>query len=254
MVSFSVLIPAYNAAPTIRHAILSALNQSYPPKEIIVIDDGSTDDISSVVLEFSSKVKLYPLKINQGVSAARNKAWDLATGDYIAFLDSDDEWHVDKLKIISGYLKRDNSLNLITHSRTVQFFADIIFQNQQIKKITFFELLVKNDFQTSCIIIKRGLDFRFDEKMRYCEDHDLLLRMNYRLDGYFLDLPLTKLNRPQLSEGGLSGDKWRMRKGEINAYFKLKELNPLFIFLFPFLFTWSLLKYLKVLLNLRVEK
>ncbi|GAA1448642.1 hypothetical protein GCM10009641_77090 [Mycobacterium cookii] len=97
--SVSVVIPTYNRAHCIRRAVESALDQSAPPDEVLVIDDGSTDDTESVVKAIESPIVRYVKKKNGGVSAARNLGVDLATGHWIAFLDSDDTWRPTKLEL-----------------------------------------------------------------------------------------------------------------------------------------------------------
>lgn len=97
----SVIIPAYNSAKTISETIRSALAQTFSDFEIIVADDGSTDNTSEVVLSLAdndSRIKLFQVKKNQGVSKARNFAISNATGEWVAFLDSDDIWIADKLE------------------------------------------------------------------------------------------------------------------------------------------------------------
>lgn len=93
----SVVIPAYNIEQYIGRSIESALNQTAPPHEIIVIDDGSTDNTAEVIKKYESVKYIY--QENVGVSAARNRGIEEAKGDWIAFLDADDEWMEDKLKL-----------------------------------------------------------------------------------------------------------------------------------------------------------
>jgi glycosyltransferase involved in cell wall biosynthesis len=94
----SVVIPTFNRAPILRRAIDSALAQTRPADEIIVVDDGSTDDTRRVVESYGGKVH-YIHQSNAGVGAARNAGIDAATSQFIAFLDSDDAWDRDKLKL-----------------------------------------------------------------------------------------------------------------------------------------------------------
>ncbi|HOM77565.1 MAG TPA: glycosyltransferase family A protein, partial [Anaerohalosphaeraceae bacterium] len=89
--SISVVIPAYNCQAYIRRAIDSVLGQSRPADEIIVVDDGSTDGTAEAVRTYGAKVILIQQE-NAGVSAARNAGIRAASGDWIAFLDADDEW------------------------------------------------------------------------------------------------------------------------------------------------------------------
>ncbi|WP_300458616.1 glycosyltransferase family 2 protein [Desulfobacula sp.] len=94
---FSIIIPVYNGSGSIKHAIDSILIQSYKAHEIIVVDDGSDDNVESVLLEYNSKIVKYYYQENKGVSSARNKGVDLATGDWICFLDADDWYYKDRL-------------------------------------------------------------------------------------------------------------------------------------------------------------
>jgi glycosyltransferase involved in cell wall biosynthesis len=92
----SVIIPAYNAAAYIERALRSVLNQSRPADEIIVVNDGSTDGTSQILKRYEGKIRIIE-QVNTGVSAARNAGIRAAAGDWIAFLDADDEWLPEKL-------------------------------------------------------------------------------------------------------------------------------------------------------------
>ena len=94
----SIVIPAYNAAPYIAETLESALAQTHARREIIVIDDGSTDDTEIRVAPYLSRIR-YRRQANAGTAAARNTGLRMATGDYIAFLDADDIWQTEKLEI-----------------------------------------------------------------------------------------------------------------------------------------------------------
>lgn len=251
MKSFSVIIPAFNAAGTIERALRSCIRQSFPPLEILVIDDGSTDDTAQIVAQFKTKVRLIKLYQNFGVSTARNRGWDEAVGDYIAFLDSDDEWHQDRLQIFALLFQQDMERALIANAYSVADLEVPLIRDIPLKSLSFAELLIRNPAQTSCICLKRTLGFRFDPKFDYCEDHDLVLRIAYKEPCFKLPLMLTKLGRPQLSKGGLSANIWKMRLGEIKMYAKLYKLNGAFVLLIPFLCFFSLLKYLRKVIQLK---
>jgi glycosyltransferase involved in cell wall biosynthesis len=94
----SVIIPTYNRANLLREAVQSVLNQSYQDFEIIIIDDGSTDDTEKVISNYSDRIR-YVKQQNAGVNAARNHALRLAQGEYIATLDNDDVWLDYKLEL-----------------------------------------------------------------------------------------------------------------------------------------------------------
>ena len=95
--SISVVIPCYNAAPFLRPAIESILGQSRPATELIVVDDGSTDDSARIAASFGPAVQVIRQE-NRGESAARNRGIEAATGDWVAFLDADDLWLPTKLE------------------------------------------------------------------------------------------------------------------------------------------------------------
>lgn len=108
----SVIISTYQRAHLVSDAIESALNQTLPPVEVIVIDDGSTDNTASVLKKYSNRIR-YHYQRNRGVSAARNTGLSLSTCDYIAFLDSDDYWDSRKLEIQTTVLKKLSNIHLL---------------------------------------------------------------------------------------------------------------------------------------------
>ena len=111
----SVVIPVFNAERFVAEAIESALTQSYSPLEIIVIDDGSTDDTESVVKNMDGNIR-YEYQENQGPSRARNKGIELAEGNFLAFLDADDvwlPWHLSNhLELFNEFKNLDISVGL----------------------------------------------------------------------------------------------------------------------------------------------
>ena len=112
----SAIIPTYNNAEFIEEAINSILAQSHPVDEIIVIDDGSSDNTETLIQTIRQKTdKLsYIKQHNQGPSAARNHGIEIANGDWIAFLDADDRWPKDKIALQIAALQREPSLQLIS--------------------------------------------------------------------------------------------------------------------------------------------
>ncbi|MFA9461277.1 glycosyltransferase [Thiohalorhabdus methylotrophus] len=108
----SVIIPTYNAEPFISEALDSVLEQDYPNKEIIVVDDGSTDNTEDILLLYKDNI-IIEKKENGGISSARNKGLEIATGEYIAFLDADDIWLPGKLTSQVTYLESNPHIHLI---------------------------------------------------------------------------------------------------------------------------------------------
>ncbi len=104
---FSIIIPAYNSAKFIDCAINSVFEQSVNDWELIIVDDGSTDDTLSVLEKYSGDDRITVIsQQNEGVSAARNNGINHAKGKYLAFLDADDVWHADHLEVMSELIKK----------------------------------------------------------------------------------------------------------------------------------------------------
>ena len=98
----TVIIPVYKVEKYLHNCVESVINQSYPHWELILVDDGSPDRCGSICDEYAAKdSRIHVIhKENGGTSSARNAALDVAVGEYVAFLDSDDFWHKDYLKIL----------------------------------------------------------------------------------------------------------------------------------------------------------
>ena len=107
----TIIMPAYNREIYIREALTSLFADTYSPKEVIVVDDGSTDGTASIVKEFPGV--RYLVQENKGVSAARNRAIEAACGDYITFLDSDDLWIPGRLDMTITVFEQDPTLDYL---------------------------------------------------------------------------------------------------------------------------------------------
>ncbi len=243
---FSVIIPAYNAEKTIERALESVLAQTYPAFEIIVVDDASKDSTREILeTKYEGRIKYLSKLFNVGSSVARNTGMDQASGDYIAFLDADDIWHPDKLMLLNTIISAKPGINLFYHPFTQeQIINKRLPEDIVLYKLPFIKLLPGNIIATSCAIIANKPEYRFESTMRYTEDFDLWLRIGYKHKIYFITIPLTQIFRQFTSKGGISENKWKMRKGELKSYSRLVSLNPLFIFLLPFLWLTSLGKHL----------
>jgi glycosyltransferase involved in cell wall biosynthesis len=113
----SILIPAYNAEEFIADAIRSAIVQTWQPKEIIVVDDGSTDGTAKVARKFASKDVAFVSKQNEGAAATRNHAFELSQGDYIQWLDADDLLAPDKIeRQLAALCEGDTKRTLLSSS------------------------------------------------------------------------------------------------------------------------------------------
>lgn len=176
----SVIIPVYNSSKYIKKTIESVLCQTYSNIEVIVVDDGSSDDSVEIVNSINDcRIKIVQ-QSNQGPSAARNKGMDLAVGKYIAFNDADDTWVKNKLELQLLKLNESlaytcisdvnmtNELGKTIGSRSQKLSSDLI-NDILLHRITNFTptLLFKNE---SCI--------RFDPFLRYSEDYLFLIELS----------------------------------------------------------------------------
>ncbi|MBC2709801.1 MAG: glycosyltransferase family 2 protein [Desulfosarcina sp.] len=203
MPKVSVIIPTYNRAKFLGAAIRSALTQTYSDIEIIVSDDKSTDQTREVVEGFKDpRVKYVRNKGNKGPSATRNTAILSSEGEYIAFLDDDDEWLPDKLQCQIEVL--DKSPTNICGVYTNRLFIEkttgkILSDNPGTKRLRgnlLNQLIVKSPISTPTVVIKKkyldevGL---FDETISYMEDYDLWIRLSMNWDFEYISKPLTKV-------------------------------------------------------------
>ncbi|HZP46336.1 MAG TPA: glycosyltransferase family A protein [Candidatus Binataceae bacterium] len=109
---FSVIVPAFNAAASLGSAIKSVLAQSFADYELIVIDDGSTDDTARIALSYADRAQILR-QANRGPAAARNAGARVARGEWLAFLDADDTWAPHKLAVIARELERESQAVLL---------------------------------------------------------------------------------------------------------------------------------------------
>lgn len=196
--TFSVIIPAYNSEATIADTINSVIGQTYQQWELIIVNDGSTDGTVDVVECFlSNKVKLFNQK-NSGVSSARNLGIDKATGKYLAFLDADDIWHIEKLEKQFKYFT-DHPDTALLYTNNFIFKENINqYQINRYKEpfkvqTDYYRLLISDFIVTSSVCINTGRvkdRIYFSEKFVGTEDWDLWIRVAKNNKVAFLNEPL----------------------------------------------------------------
>jgi glycosyltransferase involved in cell wall biosynthesis len=182
----SVIIPAYNRGMYIAKTIKSLMAQTYKNIEAVIVDDGSTDNTSEIVNQLKARYSniKYLKQKNQGVSSARNYGISKATGKYIAFLDSDDLWHVKKLeRQIAKILKEDADA---CFCGTIKIFEDdkhkeILKNKFDEKKPLISQLMLKNDAQTITWLIRKDIvenyNITFSSKYNYAEDWEFYCKI-----------------------------------------------------------------------------
>jgi glycosyltransferase involved in cell wall biosynthesis len=209
----SVIIPAYNAASFIGDALGSVRDQTFRDVEVVVVDDGSTDDTLRAIRRFAGQLDLTILtQANAGPAAARNRGIRRARGRYCAFLDTDDVMLPDRLRAQSAMLDSDPALGLV-HTDLMTFDErGIIHRTRRAFSnpcggMVLDQLLLNNFITTSTVmapkarLMEAGL---FGEGRRVSEDFEFWLRMAARWKVGFIDEPLVRYRR---RPGSLSDDK-----------------------------------------------
>jgi glycosyltransferase involved in cell wall biosynthesis len=183
----SVIIPAYNRYAYIRRAIESVLNQSYKDIELIVVDDGSTDNTREILEDYEPRMLLLEHEggANKGQSAAINLGLQNAQGEYIAILDSDDCWETNKIELQIAYLQQNPDVGLvygngIAVDENGEYLYDIYKPNHEEKNIPssllvdcYFFVPTNSLFRAEILELTGG----FDESLRTAQDHDMGIRI-----------------------------------------------------------------------------
>jgi len=227
----SVVIPAYNAAWCLRRAINSVLQQDYRGFELIVVDDGSTDETASIADSYGRRLRLIR-KSNGGLSSARNAGIKNAQGGYVAFLDADDWWLPGKLRLQADLM--DDHPELVFCSTTTEVHSPEgelvqLWQCGTIRTTALEEIFRVNAFVAgsgSAVMAKKSALIEaggFDETLRSLEDIDMWMRLA-AIGGYAcIDTPLTAIEKRPDS---MSGNLEIMRHSAIRVMKKNRQLLP----------------------------
>ncbi len=214
----SVIIPTYNRLQLLQRAISSVEAQSYDEVELIIVDDGSTDGTKEYLEGLKHKVII--LSDNCGVSHARNQGVSIAKGETIAFLDSDDLWHEEKLARQVAF--HQNRPDILCSFGLEQWFR----QGKRVKRpkkyeaaaVVGFENLLEFTFiGPSSVMIEKNLFVTldgFDESLKVCEDYDLWLRLSQKASMHLVsDVVIEKHagSEDQLSHSVLSLEPYRVK-------------------------------------------
>ena len=174
----SVIIPVYNRAKTIKKSIDSVLNQSFQDIEVVVVDDGSTDDTALIVKEISDPRVRYYYQENMGACVARNHGIDVSSGELIAFQDSDDFWYPEKLQKQVDVILRNPSVDIVCCKTLCKKLDGSIMKSLELHK----EGIISKEvgpygISTQTLLVKRFVfnNIRFDPKVTRYQDLDFLL-------------------------------------------------------------------------------
>lgn len=227
----SVVIPAFNAAWCVRKAVDSVLAQTYRDFELIVVDDGSTDDTPQVLAQYGDAIHVVR-QSNRGMGGARNAGIRAATGEFLAFLDSDDWWLPQKLERQVALMRQSPKVGFSSCAARVQ---DPEGREVNLWKcpgwkgafiVHLFSSGADVPGSSSAVIARRQLVLDaggFDESLRGAEDPDLWMRLAAVTDYACLDDPMTVvLRRP----GSVSRNREAMRGAAIKVLRKNRPLLP----------------------------
>ncbi len=191
----SVIIPTYNRGWILKDAIESVITQKFNHFELIIVDDGSTDNTKEILDPYKHRIKIIH-QTNKGVSAARNAGITVSIGKYIAFLDSDDIWLPEKLSCQVDFFSSNPDAQICQTEEIWMKNGKKINPKKKHKKISgyiFEPSLALCLVSPSAVMIKKNL-FNdtgfFDESLLSCEDYDMWLRVSCKNQVYLINKPL----------------------------------------------------------------
>lgn len=259
----SVIIPVYNAEATIVGAMKSVIEQKYHDWEMFLIDDGSTDSSALAIKDYlksllpdSERKIFYYYQKNAGPSKARNFGIGKATGRFIAFLDSDDEWTSDKLQLQVSYC--ENKKNALISGG----FNKSIYESKkgEFTEIALNQLLLRNNFMTCSVLIDLEVidkkEVFFNESQKYAEDYRLWLMICADYPCIYINkvICMSITNKYNYGASGLSAQLWKMEKGELSNYKYLKNQKKISILYYYIFSQISVIKYLIRIIKVKIRK
>lgn len=263
----TVVMPCYNAGNTILRAIDSIVIQDVLPEKLIIINDCSTDNTLEVLAGFLNKnlkfeVEVINLKVNKGASYARRIGCEKTQSKYIAFLDSDDAWHREKIKKQLYYMEKYNidilgGIVVVTTEKKLSNINSFSLDSNDltVRKISGIKFLFKNYYSTPSVIVRKKviLDENFSKFLRYSEDYECWRRIAFKYKAYFMNNSLTySFKHSYISDSGsLSSNLYKMTYGEIKGLllFYKKNFNLVMSLLTLFAIIFSILKAVRRLMQ-----
>ncbi|WP_367378202.1 glycosyltransferase family 2 protein [Enterococcus gilvus] len=224
----SIIMPSYNSEQYIRHSINSIQKQTYQNWELFVIDDCSNDDTVSIVEGMSiddDRIKVRVLNKNQGAAVARNTGLSISSGNYIAFLDSDDRWFPQKLEKQVGFMEKEGVAFSFTGYEFIQQNPDEKRKVVHVKKVmTYKDVLKDTRIGTLTVVINRELtgDFSMPLVRRGQDLLTWVLILKRGFNAYGIDESLSEY---RVVKGSLSNDKFTALKRTWNNYKNHLDLN-----------------------------
>ncbi|MBS1212950.1 MAG: glycosyl transferase family 2 [Proteobacteria bacterium] len=251
----SVVIPCFRCTGTIERAVQSVVAQSLRPAEVILVDDCSGDDTLLALgriarVHGTDWIKIVALPSNLGLASARNRGWEASTQAYVAFLDDDDAWHPDKIRLQYGYMRQHPEVTLTGHEHRIVTSgvapndpSTVPFPARQITPLA---LLLSNRFVAPSVMVKRDVPLRFLDGRRHMEDHLLWLRL--ALQGYRIEklgVALAYIFKASYGESGLSAQMVPMARADLANYRELRLEGQISAPLAALLYVYSIAKSIR---------
>lgn len=250
----SIVIPMYNSQDTISKTIDGLINQTYYDyvKEIIVVDDGSNDNSSNIVKMYQKMEKKIILinKDNGGVSSARNIGMNMATGNWIAFCDSDDIWLDNKLEEQIQILKKNPEIDFLGTNWSDRKLKILFKEVHSLYKANIYDLCLTFFPQPSTVIMKKSIFDKiggFDDRQRYAEEGSYFYKICLNYNYYIYPKKLINFGNGKsgFGESGLSANLKEMYKGNIKNLNELKEGKFISNIFYYFLRFYFFFKYIR---------
>ena len=256
-VPVSVVIPCYRCTQTVDRAFSSVCSQTVMPSEVIFVDDFSADGTLDKLFHIQKQmpdgfVKVISLPSNAGPASARNAGWSAAMHPYVAFLDSDDGWHPQKIEIQYAFMSSNPLVDIVGHNSKLwdgSIREVVSVGDRALKRMSKLSFLFSNKYPTRSVMLKRDIPLRFEEGKRYSEDYLLWLRI--LLNGYLcykLDHSLAFSYKEDFGVSGLSANLSQMQRGQINTYTKLYDEKLINIFIYTACIIFSYVRYVRRIL------
>lgn len=233
----SIIIPTYNRAHIVTRAIDSALNQSYKDIEIIVVDDGSTDHTEEIIRTNYKQVVKYILQPNKGAPAARNLGFNISQGQYVNFLDSDDYFLPENIKLKVEAFEADHSLGwvfsdsyYVENTEDIKYIRNPVIKNNISSLISenyFFNLMLLNMGKlahTNTVLLRRNCVKEiggWDTSLSALQDNDFFIRISKGYHGRFIDKALVIIEK---TKGSVSSDLSKKYAAEIKLINKINTM------------------------------
>jgi teichuronic acid biosynthesis glycosyltransferase TuaG len=229
ILSVSIVMPAHNSQRFIASAIMSVISQSYLSWELLVINDASTDNTSSIIQDYckqDQRIRLINVTVNSGAAVARNIGLSQAKGRYIAFIDSDDLWHPKKLELQLQFMIQNNIAFSYTNYRLMSESGDVFGKLIRLPKRLDYYGLLKNTGIAGCltVVIDRHKTGAFQMR-EIPHGEDLILWLQLIKSGFVAHGLDADLASYRISKNSASSNKYRSARRVWRIYRDIEKLN-----------------------------